>query len=345
MKKKILAAILAGMAMFTGCSGKMDNTPEISGLSLNQETITAEEYGMMAQEYQNYIFMQYTTDQANAEDFWEQEIDGEIPYLQLADMVLEELKYNYAVKELAVETEVEEDYSYQELMQKMKEENEERAAQVEEQEVVYGLTSFDESSYYKYWYSNLETKAKNAWIQEESQITENDCKTYYEEQKQDEFSYEVGVSILYTEISYTSEEEQKEAQYTAVQLQHALETTDNVEEISEYFPDISIQQLELNSLDTQEGASGVYTQRWQIASSMEKGQVSSPFQSNGAYCLIKCIERTEQGFLEYDTVKAQIERYLQVQEADYYIQKLQSEMDVEINEEQIKKTILEFVQK
>lgn len=326
-----MTAVLIGVA--TACStdasvrdDKQNQKKNV--LYLDGDEVTEDEYALLAAEYKNQVAMQYSTEQVNSDDFWETEIDGETPVSKLEELILDQLKYNYAVKHLAVEADVIEDYTYAELQDEREGENQERSGQLENEETVYGLTSYDDSAYYNYWYSNLETQWKNSWILENTDITETDCRNYYEDHME-KYTYHTGVTVIYAELPYDSEAERGKMQNTGLSLSHALESSHDLKEIKEAFPEVDFEELELNDLDTQEGMSGVYTQRWQIASQMEKGQVFGPYEGDGAVCVIKCIDRTENGELGFDGVKSRIKRLLQVETANQCISGTVEKMKVE----------------
>ena len=306
-------------------------------LYLNGSAVSAEEYGMLAKENSSQISMQYTTDQVNQEDFWETEIDGETPYSRLADLVEEQLKEYYALKELAAALGLTEDYTYEELMDSMKEENQERGESSGE-EINYGLSSFDEASYYKYWYSNLETQVVDGLIQDSVKVSEKDCRNYYEE-NQEAYTYDVSVSILYGEISG----DESGAWNTARQLSAALESGASTAEIEDVLG-VSLEELDLNSADTQDGLSGVYANRWEIASGLQEGEVYGPYEDQGMFCVMKCTGRQENEQVSFDEVKDQIERYLQVQAAQEMIRERTAEMELEPGEISEKEVILQAVQ-
>ncbi len=338
MKKRVLVLCTAFLCtgVMPGCGSDQADGPEKEEtpnadhvvMYLDGDAVTEEEYALIAAENRNQITMQYTTDQVNGEDFWQTEIDGAVPCSQLEELVLEDLKYDYAVKHLAVEAGVTEDYTYEDLLDNMESGNQERADQLAEEEVVYGLTEYDEAAYYNYWYSNLETQWKNEWIQGEADVGETDCREYYEEHAED-FTYETSVRILYAEFSYRSEEDYGEAQHWGLSLSRAMEASEDLEEIKEAFPEAEFRELELNDFDTQEGMSGAYLQRWEYASQLEEGQVCGPYEDHGRICVMKCISRTENGTLEFDDVKDRIERMLQVEAADRCIQETADSMKVE----------------
>ena len=325
--------ILTAVLVLAGCTTQEDAAGEKADaeeavLYVGDEPISEAEYKMLAEEYSNQIYMQYTTEQVNRDDFWQTEEDGTAPWELLDELVQEELRYNYALKNLAVEYSVIENYTYQELLETREQENTSRAQTIDSEDgTVYGLTDFDEQTYYKYWYSNLETQVTNALIDNEVSVTEDECRAYYDANPE-EFSYETGVTIFYAEFPYT-EESRTESEAQAQRMKKAMESTDSISELREAFPDISIQELTLNSLDTQEGMSGVYSNRWQTASQMSEGDTYGPYEDNGMICVMKCVDRTDNGSIEFDEVKSRIERYLQVQDAQKIISGTEEELAIE----------------
>ena len=336
--------LTVALVLVPGCGKDQQNVSETVGesgktvgdavLYLDGSPVSAEEYEMLAKENSSQISMQYTTDQVNQEDFWETEIDGVTPYSRLAELVEDQLKENYAVRDLAVEMDLTEDYTFSDLLDTMEQENEDRA-DTSSSEISYGLSSYDASSYYGYWYSNLETQVVNKLIQSEVQVSEDDCREYYDENPE-EYTCDVAVKVLYAEIP----EDDSGAWNTARQLYAALESGASETEIQDVL-DISLEELELNSIDTQAGLSGIYENRWEIASGLSEGQVYGPYEDQGALCVMKCLERRDGELVSFDQVKSQIERYLQVQEAQKIIQDRISNMEIEQGNISEKEAILQ----
>lgn len=298
---------------------------------VNGYDVTEEEYLMLANEHCNEVYMQYTTEQVNREDFWTKKVQGTVPYKVLHEIILEELEKNYALKNLAAELGIVEDYTYDQLMEK-------KAAANEDTE--YGLNEYSDSTYYKYWYSNLETQVRNALISEKIEISEKACKEYYDE-NQEEYLCETSVDIWYAVVP-----EEEEANVKAYQLSKAMSVFDSIEDLSaeEYFSDVEFEELNLNSIDTQEGMSGVYSTRWQVASSLQEGEVSIPYEENGTYCVIKCINKEENTAVAFESVSGQIERYLQVEEAKELIDSEIKNLNVKSNKSRIKEIIEDYYQ-
>ena len=92
---------------------------------------------------------------------------------------------------------------------------------------------------------------------------------------------------------------------------------------------MSLKELTLTSYDTQAGMSGVYQNRWEIASGLSAGQVYGPYEDQGAVCVMQCTDRAENGQVAFEEMKSQIERYLQAQKAQEIIKNRTEEMEVE----------------
>lgn len=353
----ILGILIAVMAFAGGCGTQTENSKAADNRSVKQESaktdddavlmldgdpVSVEEYALLAQNHKNDILMQYTTEQVNQPDFWEQEIDGTIPWEQLADIIQDELKDVYSIKHLAVEWNVTEDYSFSDLKKSMNQQSDAQDGSADAADS-YGLQSYDIGSYYNYWYSNLETQLVNQMVSDSDtvKVSDSDCKAYYDQQKA-MFSYDVGVDIIYAEVSET---DHADAEQYAQSLAQEMQSTEDVDELTAAFSQASIQKLELNSLATQEGMSGVYLNRWNIASGLTDGQIYGPYEDQGAYCVMKCLKRTENGTVDYDQVKDQIQRYLQMQEVQNLIQQKRENMDVKKGTHSEKDVIIQTLKK
>lgn len=317
--------ILAAILLFSGC-GRKENKEDDVVFYLNEEPVRKAEYEMLAKKNSNQILRNYSTEEVNQKDFWTTERNGEIPYKLLDEIVTEQLTEAYTLKQIAVEEGIIEDYTYEELMENKRQENEERADKAEDSEVLYGLTEFEDSSYYEYWYSNLEMQIKNQWIRDNAHVKEEQWKKYYDANQQ-EYRYDVGVKVLYAEIGFSTEEENTAAWELAEKLYRDMEKGMNITELTEKYPEVFLEELDLNSKDTQEGKSGAYTQRWETASALQTGEISVPYEQNGAVCMIQCLARTEQGLIPFEKVKDSIERYLQTQGAEEYIEEKKIQMN------------------
>lgn len=324
----ILTVILLGVTYI----GKKDleKSEENVVAYIDDYKITEEEYTMLAKASYNQVYMQFTSEQINDEDFWEKDMEGIKPYEILEDIILEKLKENYALKTLAKELKIEDYDTYEELVKSMETSN--------ESDQKYGLESYDINSYYTYYYSNLETKVREKLINDEIQITEEECLEYYKENANMYLS-DVVVDILYVEVDAC----EKDAWNTAYQAARAFEHVESADDINEKnFPEVEVEELKLSSLETESGMSGIYSRRWEIASQLQEKEVYGPYENNDAYCVIKCLERKEKQPIEFSECVGRIERELQVREADELIKDKESELSIETEENALKIILKKF---
>ena len=63
------------------------------------------------------------------------------------------------------------------------------------------------------------------------------------------------------------------------------------------------------------------------------------------YCIIKCIEREENGTIDYETAKASIERYLQIQAANKYLEEKEDSQRIKEGKVKADQVIQELFEK
>ncbi len=317
MKKKkyflLTAGALAALAVLFFAAVFIGNRPDDRTgrqlvLYLNGAAVSVDEYELMARENRSRILMQYSSEEANQDDFWVTDFGGTYPWEQLSELVLEELRQKYAIKELAAEMGLTEDYTFQDLQEAMNEKNKAAASDVDG-EIQYGITAFDMDAYYQYWYSNLETTLVTALISGAEEVPEAECEDYYEAHI-DEYTYETGVRLLYAEIPLDPQKKE-EAFKQAQDIVQMMEERKDGKSLQKAFPDAGLEELELTSLDRQEGLSGVYSRRWEIASRLGEGEVYGPYEDNGFVCVIKCTGRTENGRIPFSEAESDIQAFLQ----------------------------------
>ena len=174
-RKKMIPAGFAAMAFVGGCGTQNTDQNDQTNVSvevsagaentqadtdvvcyIDGDAVSVEEYVLLAENHKNDILMRYTTEQVNQPDFWEQEIDGKVPAEQLETIISQDLTENYAIKHLAIEWKVTEDYTFEDLKAQMEEKNDAQSDSAD--------TTVMDKLNTKYWYSNLQTKLMNQMI-------------------------------------------------------------------------------------------------------------------------------------------------------------------------------------
>lgn len=97
---------------------------------------------------------------------WSKEAEGRTGYEYLAEAVEEELIRMKVIQIEARKNGLCSEISYPEIEKQRQEENRQRARAKSEQEVVYGVVSFDEEEYYRYMIDNLDLQNKRYLTQE-----------------------------------------------------------------------------------------------------------------------------------------------------------------------------------
>lgn len=172
----------------------------------------------------------------------------------------------------------------------------------------------------------------------ETEFSEDQLRQVYK-QNLPLFTYDVGVAVLAAELSPETPGET---------VEHILlrmgEQTDPAQ-LAQEFPEGSFYRLEMNSLDTQEGRSGAYAARWEIASQMQEGELSGPFDAGGTQMLLRCLSRTENGTLPFETVRGTMESQLQTAAVQEKIREKAAQAEIVCEEDQLRQAALEALGK
>ncbi|WP_162149879.1 peptidyl-prolyl cis-trans isomerase [Blautia producta] len=212
---------------------------------------------------------------------------------------------------MAKEKGIDADMDYTSIKASLEKENTSRSGKEDSGNVMYGLSSYTEGDYYQYVYTELEAQLMEV-LKKEQDITREELEAAYQESR-DAYSYETGVTML---IAETKSE-------NAALLQDAVKAMEegkSREELTEVFPDISFYELEMNTLDTQEGKSGVYSIRWILASAMREGEISQLFTAGQNSLVMKCLKREDDGVLPFDRIEGTLKSQMQTKKASSVIE-------------------------
>lgn len=183
MKKKIViisaAAVLSIVVVLIILFTQRDSF----SLEINGREIGKEEF-LEAAARKRYEVVSYFSEKGSGgvgEDFWEQEVGGELPYEKLTQETLEELKHFYAVYGLAEEKGYVEDGSYSALLKRWEEGNKLRKEKIEKGEAVYGLSEYSLELYLEYEMDTIQKSYCDDLDNEGMEITDGEREQYYQE--------------------------------------------------------------------------------------------------------------------------------------------------------------------
>lgn len=318
-----------------------DTVMEIAG-----QPVVKAEYQMVLKHYAPEVKRQYSTEEANAENFWEME-EGR-PLEQVMELAEEDLTRKKVVAQLAGEAGIEEKADYLSIMEGMGAENTEREGKVSSGEVVYGLTSFAPEDYYSYVYTSLESQLLEK-LKSSHPISDEELEEIYQE-NHGQYTSEVRVHMLVGEMQpgadgaggRQAEQSQSEAgMETAQQVKDSMEGGAEIDVLTEQYPQVHFYELEMSSFQTEEGKSGVYAQRWLTASSMEENQVCEPFFIGGNLMVMRCLSREENVAEPLDEIKGLLKSEVQTRMAQEDIEKGVREAEITFRQKELKQAAQE----
>ena len=318
-----------------------DTVMEIAG-----QPVVKAEYQMVLKHYAPEVKRQYSTEEANVENFWEME-EGR-PLEQVMELAEEDLTRKKVVAQLAGEAGIEEKADYLSIMEGMGAENTEREGKVSSGEVVYGLTSFAPEDYYSYVYTSLESQLLEK-LKSSHPISDEELEEIYQE-NHGQYTSEVRVHMLVGEMQpgadgaggRQAEQSQSEAgMETAQQVKDSMEGGAEIDVLTEQYPQVHFYELEMSSFQTEEGKSGVYAQRWLTASSMEENQVCEPFFIGGNLMVMRCLSREENVAEPLDEIKGLLKSEVQTRMAQEDIEKGVREAEITFRQKELKQAAQE----
>lgn len=274
------------------------------------------------------------------EEFWNTEIEGEIPSHILADRTIDELKKIKAVYLLAKEKGYIDKTTYKDLKKRWEDENKRRAEKISKGEPVYGLAEFTLDLYLEYEMDSLQKKYCDDIENEGMDITEEERKKFYEANKDKRYRKDDDITLEYIKVDCVGEglHETETAELKKLlsdlykrmeEGQSLAEEAGTVDELRPY-----VEQKEIPS-----GEAGVNSRMigdvLEYAAELGKGEISQVIEENGCLYLIQCTDRTEYDYEPLSGLKDNINKELREKNYDALIEKRASELRVEGNMEHI----------
>ncbi len=331
----MMAAFCA--AAMIGCGTKTvkdsDVVMEIAG-----QAVVKAEYQMILAGYQAEIKRQYDTDTANREDFWTNGQQGERPLDRIMQLARQDLTHRKAVAQLAEENGIGIKTDYMSVSAQTETENASRGEAGADGEDVYGLTSFSIRQYYDYACTQAEYELIES-LKGGQEVPEEELAQIYQEHKAD-YTSDVSVKMLVAELSAESGVE------LAEQAAENMKQETDLQKLAKRYPDIGFYEIEMSSLNMQEGKSGAYMQRWLTASAMQPGEVCKPFAIGEKLMVMRCLARTEEEAQPFEEVKGLLKDDVQSSRAYEEIEAREEEAQAEpaVSQKELEQIALEALE-
>lgn len=320
-------AFVYSAAVFTGC-GTVNIQPEDVVMEIAGEQAVCAEYEMILKGYVSEVKRQYSTDEVNRKAFWTTEINGTLPLEQIMQLAQEDLIYKKTVAALAKKAGIEQVSDFTSIMKQMEK-------QTSKEGMKYGLQVYEAKDYYTYIYTSLESNLMEV-LKQERKVSEEELRENYDEHIQ-QYTSAVNVRMLIAEMHADAGMEL--AAQTAVRMK---EETD-MELLHAEYPDVNFYELEMSSLNTEEGKSGGYRLRWLTAAEMQEGETCEPFAIGKNIMVMRCLERKENVAADFEDVQGVIKSNIQTKWAKEEIAGAVQAAEVIYDQDILKKIALEVL--
>lgn len=307
-------------------------------MKINNEKVVEEEYKMIINKYQANVKNNYNNEEINRKDFWTTNINGETPLNVIMNLAEEELVRKKILSELAKSNDINIETDYKSLKEMMSDENKRRNLEEASNEMAFGLSSYKIEEFYQYIYYNLEGKVKES-LKKDKEISDEELEKIYEYNKS-KYRYDIGVKMLIGEFNG----EENNVETFSQNVFNEIKSEKSIDDLRAKFPEVNFYELEMNSFNTQEGKSGIYRLRWEIASNMKKNEVCKPFKVGENVLVMKCIEKVKNGVQSFEEVKGVLKSQIQDIEIENDIKQKIEDAKVDYEKVKLEKIALEVLQ-
>lgn len=169
--KSILVALLA---LMVACN--TDRSKAVAWVDQHPISRSEFEHWMLLEraEVHNYFYRTYN--EADSEDFWEKEIDGESPLEMLKHLSLEKAVRCKVQQIIALDKGIVEHIDFDQMMLEMQEENLRRKRKIEQGKVVYGAKKYTERTFFAHEFDKMLIQLKYELSKKELKASEEQLK-------------------------------------------------------------------------------------------------------------------------------------------------------------------------
>ncbi|WP_168119711.1 peptidyl-prolyl cis-trans isomerase [Paenibacillus sp. HB172176] len=330
-----VALIFAGLLMAGNSRGSQHKENDV--LTVDSEPVSMEEFQAKMEEEKPEVFVYFHEKYgANQErGFWTTPFGREVPLDKLKEQTLQDLVRTKIEQIVGKEQGAIKDISYSAFLRNLAKENQRRQDAIKNNEAVYGTASVTALNYFRTTYDEMVTEVKEKLAKNEFRLSDEQIKQMYEADK--ETLYKVQDTITVKVIAVSAVDGNDDAKAAAEKIKSLLDKGTTIDEIPKAFSGnasvkIDIQDQVFN-VENSEYGDDRYVLLSPEASKLEEGQASQVIEGDGAYLIMSCTERAENGSMPLEQVEGLIvARYVnqkyndlideRVQQAEVSIDKL-----------------------
>lgn len=275
------------------------------------EPISVREFKLFVDKNRASIFryFQQTYGAENSASFWGTPFGGETPANKLKAKALQEAVTVKQQQIAAKKYGVMKDISYEGFLKSLLKENERRRSALQNRQVIYGPQTYDERGYFEYAFDTMIGGLKATWSQADLNMSEEQLRLYYESVKERQYKNADTLTLEKLSISYsarTSEEmsaQRVQASQRMLAIKKDLDQEANGAEKDQYGKSDRIKLVsEIITLDPNSSNKNLILAplMMETAYRLKAGQTSDVLEEDGAFLILRCVERKEGGYKSFE---------------------------------------------
>jgi hypothetical protein len=293
---------------------------------INGEPLTYKEYRMSLNrnraQVSGYFQTKYHAD--GGMSFWTTDFNGEVPLDKLKTDALAAMVKIKIPQLLAKQKGIVQNITYDSFRNNWDAENKRRADAKRNNRPFFGPEHYTESEYYEVVYSNMVGELKKAYQKEEN-FSDDELKHFYKSNLEQLFKIRDSIKIRKLTAF------RKDAATIIQKIKDGIDSGMDLETASAPYKEEV--RMEEQIFDAQSAHSDAMADPGLFAKvqPLQQDQVTDVFQENGAYWIVKCIERKTGGYQAFEDVKISIQSQLAAESYEQTVDSLIRHAEVVIN--------------
>lgn len=260
---------------------------------------------------------------------WDVRTELGLPLEMVAERTVEILKEFYAINTLAVERGYLQDASFAALEEARQALNKNNQEAIAAGEIVTGLTNYTLERYIDYRTAGLRRQFCYDESNPEMAVTEQELRLRYEQDKDIFYALPDSFILSWIEIRHRPELETQ-----AEQLRLDAAEAGSLAEVMARYPELAACHRE----ESFEGRDyGTYEREYSLllayADELDAGEISQVICRDGWIWLLECVQRRENGYVDFDSVAAVVRGTVREERYDALVAQLAGQIDAEYDAE------------
>lgn len=340
LKKKILVlafimVLLSSVSLVIHSYAGLNDADIVA--HIDGEPVTVREYAqaLLRKRAEVYAYFKQAHGVDDHPEFWTGDYGGEVPLHKIKAEALEDIVHVKVQQILAKEKGLVQDISYESFLKELTAENARRHDALKKNQVIYGPKQYDETGYFNIVLDNMTAELKKQ-LQDEMVFTETAFEGFYRENI-NQFKQDDSVKIQKISVKYPDQAEAKEkAEQVIKAIQTRINKGEAFENLANAYGQNLLPEIKLEEQSFEPQTAKADAMMWRdlldAAQRLEVGQISEIMDYNGAFYLIKCIERTKGVTIPLDEAKDFIKLELSEKEYKNSLAKKIADAQVVIND-------------